>query len=773
MRLNKKKLAALAMSAVMAASTMPFPVLAEEFTDGGEATVATAEDLPGSVIPTATATFDGVGNATIHYADGTTKTQAATYVVVQEKTCDLPEKKAWRTYDSVTNQWFTSEPDTTATATGHTDEAKWEVTTGAGCETTGTKTEYNVCKTCGRKVATGRTQTIPAEGHSYGEPYTEITSRTNVDAGLNLIDKSQDGSYVVTTYEVCTKCGDKHVRGTETKYVYSSQTGVVSYKKTWLDSATCNITGGITNGAVVTTLPADNSIVLAECDKNGEYWVTSYDEDDHVVATEKHVVPAHHNESVSYVAVKTEEQSLLTPVVVDGKRVVKNTSCYKTVKYKEVTTCLTERKVISTVEKEAKPEGSHVNTSMAASREWLKNAVDADGYVDAGEYAAIMNATNQKEQNYKATVTGDCGKEVAITVTYYCEACGEALPNPVTVKCKVLSHNWTDPEITNKVEPTCSKDGSYDTVKTCRICGKKEVVRTGVKIPATGKHSFIDSKTGKTDYTNAHVVFTGTKVVDIDGENLINKGKEYEANGLQSAYRVSAAATIKCETCGEKVVQNSVSNPITVIVDDITKETAKEAGSITLRATWYTPDNKTKVEETKTVPYYSSISAYFERDPEKDPINGLHKDEDGVWRYYENNEVTDFTGIAEYQGGKFFVANGVLCSDAKGLNLYNGEWYFLAGGQIQTQVTGLAMYNGEWFFLTNGKLDRSKTGLVEYDGAKFIIAKGELQRYSGLWQDPADGTWYFAALGQIQEQYTGTAIYDGQTFELVNGKLVR
>ena len=33
MRLNKKQLAALAMSAVMAASTLPFPVLAEEFTD--------------------------------------------------------------------------------------------------------------------------------------------------------------------------------------------------------------------------------------------------------------------------------------------------------------------------------------------------------------------------------------------------------------------------------------------------------------------------------------------------------------------------------------------------------------------------------------------------------------------------------------------------------------------------------------------------------------------------------------------------------------------
>lgn len=773
MRLNKKKLAALAMSAVMAASTMPFSVLAEEFTDMGEATVATERGV-GDVVGTKVEFNADDKTAVFTYPNGTKSQPVAAFqAVVTELTCTQNETKEWRATDPASNVTYSlTAPEITRTAVGaHTwGEDYWLTTDAAKCGHDGTQTKYHKCTVCSTeeavKDASGKpiTRTITAPAHTFGSTYTKVTNSYNLDSNLQLVNKDTDGWYELTTYHKCSACSAEEAVGSAVRYnVLSDATATIHHYEVELRDGNNISTTFAASYNKVSDIPADSAIYLTKCTENGEYWIVAKNATGSVVYTEKHIVPAHH---VTSLEIQAPVNPLLKVVTENGVQRVKNLSCSKSVDYTEVVKCAAEgNKVISTEKKTALPEGTHTNNYMVASRNWLKNNA-VDGYVTKAQYESIVS--NATDRNYKVTVTGDCSEEVSITITYLCDECKEPLPDSVTVKCKELLHVWGKAEIANKVEPTCSKEGSYDTVQTCTICGKEENVRTGVVIPATGMHSFKDEKTGAIDYTDAYIKFTGTKVVDKNGANVTRKGQSYDASN--ALYYVTVASVIECETCGEAI---AVDPAATVTVVDVKKETEEEAGSITLKATWYTPDKKIKLEDTYTVPYYSSIAAYLDRDPEKDPINGLHKDEDGVWRYYENNEVTDFTGIAEYQGGKFFVANGVLCSDAKGLNLYNGEWYFLAGGQIQTQVTGLAMYNGEWFFLTNGKLDRSKTGLVEYDGAKFIIAKGELQRYSGLWQDPADGTWYFAALGQIQEQYTGTAIYDGQTFELVNGKLVR
>lgn len=817
MRLNKKKLAALAMSAVMAASTMPFPVLAEEFTDMGEATVAEQETPVSGETATssATATFDveydenGCGSATsvtISYYDGTESvTKYGTdikTVVKQSQTCLLPEKVVFSVYDDHTNQWLHT-PDSvnewikTKNELGHGEtktEWRYVETTDAG----DVMEKHTFCSVCGEDLTPatgGEKKTVP---HEYGEEYFEIVNLRNLDENLQLIDKTQKGYYDKKWYHDCKNEGCSYQKvpvRTESNIEVLRDTDKQVKKIIATVDSNSNILSGISNNQDVTAgLPSDDSIVLKNCYKNGTYKITAYSsetalDDAHILYTETHVIAAsnenpHHAEYVEYKAVKPSEQSLLTNVYDKaGKLIgVKNTSCdkSKTVEYKKIVKCSTENnKVISEEKGIALPEGNHANVSKAASLTWIENHAPY-GYASAADFKEILKESNQKAQNYKVSVSGDCEKEAVVTITYLCDKCGEAFGDTVTVKCKdtALKHSWSAPARVNVVDPTCSKEGSYDTEKTCSVCGKKEVVSTGNKIGKT-KHSFDEGSKGL-NYTNTQIKFTGTKVVDTEGENLSRIGKAYTNNLVTSylGYGVSAKPVIKCETCGEMITPEGASE-VTLTVKDIQKETAKQAGSITIRATWYTPvttasPSSKLVEATYTVPYFSTVAAYLERNPEEEPLNGLVKDVYGVWRYFEDGEFQkDFTGIVDYEGGRFFVANGVLCSDASGLNLYNGEWYFLAGGQIQTQVTGLAMYNGEWFFLTNGKLDRSKSGLVEYDGAKFIVAKGELQRYSGLWQDPADGTWYFAALGQIQEQYTGTAIYDGQTFELVNGKLVR
>ena len=149
---------------------------------------------------------------------------------------------------------------------------------------------------------------------------------------------------------------------------------------------------------------------------------------------------------------------------------------------------------------------------------------------------------------------------------------------------------------------------------------------------------------------------------------------------------------------------------------------------------------------------------------------GLTRDSDGIWRYYVNNLFVEKTGIVEYEGGQFFVANGVLCSDANGLAEYGSQWYFLAGGQVQTQRTGLAEYGGEWFYVDKGILDVNRRGIVHYDGGQFMVAAGRILREAnGLIQDPNTGKWYFVSAGQVASNYRGLALYDGHWFYVWDG----
>ena len=57
-------------------------------------------------------------------------------------------------------------------------------------------------------------------------------------------------------------------------------------------------------------------------------------------------------------------------------------------------------------------------------------------------------------------------------------------------------HDRTDvyvPDEESYVKATCTKDGHYNMVNPCKVCGDKEVVAT-VKIPATGKHTAAAAK---------------------------------------------------------------------------------------------------------------------------------------------------------------------------------------------------------------------------------------------------------------------------------------
>ena len=238
------------------------------------------------------------------------------------------------------------------------------------------------------------------------------------------------------------------------------------------------------------------------------------------------------------------------------------------------------------------------------------------------------------------------------------------------------------------------------------------------------------------------------KEVKVGAEFTNEIGNDYTENGsLVTDGTVSAKVITNCAVChnNEAVLEKDVTIEVKAVKNETTNVVTGKVtapGSITLVAT-YKEDDQTLTKEI-SLPYFSKAMdttlAY----------TGLHKDVDGVYRYYVDGDFAeDYSGIVDFDGNQYVVVNGVLCQDASGLNLVGDEWYFLTEGRIRTEVTQL----------------------VEYDGETFVFVDGRLaQEGNGLWIGE-EGVWYFLSNGRVAKEHTGLAMYDNEWFYVVNGKL--
>ncbi len=140
--------------------------------------------------------------------------------------------------------------------------------------------------------------------------------------------------------------------------------------------------------------------------------------------------------------------------------------------------------------------------------------------------------------------------------------------------------------------------------------------------------------------------------------------------------------------------------------------------------------------------------------------NGLHKDENGVWKYYEDNAVdTSYTGLHKHTDGYwYFVSEGVLDWDFTGLWKHtNGSWYYVEDGELNWGYTGAVEHtNGKSYFVTDGKIVWGLKGLHKGDdGVWYYLSDSTVQTaYTGLVKH-TDGSWYYVADGVLDLSYTG------------------
>ncbi len=155
--------------------------------------------------------------------------------------------------------------------------------------------------------------------------------------------------------------------------------------------------------------------------------------------------------------------------------------------------------------------------------------------------------------------------------------------------------------------------------------------------------------------------------------------------------------------------------------------------------------------------------------------NGLHEDENGVWKYYVDDVVdTSFTGLLKHiDGSWYYVASGVVDWSYTGLWKHtNGSWYYVEEGVLDWNFTGLWKHtNGSWYYVEKGKLNWGFTGAAEHtNGKSYFVTKGKIVwGLKGL-HEGDDGVWYYLSDSTVKADYTGLLKHtDGSWYYVANG----
>ena len=171
------------------------------------------------------------------------------------------------------------------------------------------------------------------------------------------------------------------------------------------------------------------------------------------------------------------------------------------------------------------------------------------------------------------------------------------------------------PDEESYVKATCTKDGHYNLVNPCKVCGDKDVVAT-VKIPATGKHTAAAAK-------KENVVAATTKkggsydlvVRCADCGEIISSTHKTTAKIVVKASKVTKATNVKGKKA--KITVKKAASVTGYQIQYGTKKNFKGAKSVKTKATtktvsklakkkYYVRVRTYKVVDGKT--YYSSWS---------------------------------------------------------------------------------------------------------------------------------------------------------------------
>lgn len=803
MRLNKKRLAALAMSAVMAASAVPFPVYAEELSAGEDVVVAetTVEPIAEEVteapeVGAATGKVVGVRA----YYDWASKTLGIKYdidnldnendPVVEEEhytmtfhdaTCTADEyvvieydgKGLWKQAETFKSVHENSKAE-------HKYEYHWKQTKAPTCTEEGVETKYRRCinEDCTVDEPVPSTdldnyeapKAIPAKHAAWTSEETRFVvdetakndeqdnawnTKINKETGkVELVNPKADGQYQIVY--TCSKCGKDAVK--ETVHLDAAEfSNVTVVTDTKGDYAAENIKD---INQVVTAVAGDSAnlplsdkkvatIELKDCSKPGSFFVTyTYNGRDFY---KKYEVAAHHFKTTDTIVVAKDDAAFLNVTKnEDGVLEVENTSCSKAIEYTVVTHC------------------------VAAGCDGTKHVVDTKKFVELNEQGEVITknetskVVNTKSETAEPTgdhlladVTKDIDKliekggKIRFSELYLAAQNSKAVAFDVpenvcelggVVTVKYLCQRCDDVVKTTDVTvyPESHNKNGKTTVEnevkaTCQEKGHKDLVTHCLYCNAEVDRVTVEEP--KLAHTNADLSNDEGAYITFVGDKVVdNNGECLDVKpGTQVGGQVALASGKTFRYVGTATDNNK----------------ATEFGVYPTIRTNCTECGKNEVILTNKVTNRDSIKLEL--------VSVKKQDAKG-----QNGSITlkaTYTLTSGKNAGK------EITTDVKFPYYSSMEAYT---GRTEPEVKD-GLYkdeDGVYRYYVNGELQKDFTGIIDYAGNKYLIAAGELATdVSGLWYSEADKVWYFLVEGGVRTDYTGTALYDGEWFYVSNGRL--
>ncbi|MDD6570841.1 MAG: transglutaminase domain-containing protein [Thermoflexaceae bacterium] len=138
-------------------------------------------------------------------------------------------------------------------------------------------------------------------------------------------------------------------------------------------------------------------------------------------------------------------------------------------------------------------------------------------------------------------------------------------------------------------------------------------------------------------------------------------------------------------------------------------------------------------------------------------VNGLCKDEDGIWHYYRNGMIdTTYVGMAMNEEGWWYVRNGKIDFTFTGMAQNEYGWWYFRNGQLDFSYTGMAYNEYGWWYFRNGTIDWTYTGMAYNEYGWWYYRNGTIDwTYTGMAYNEY-GWWYYRN-GTIDWTYTGMA----------------
>ena len=799
MRLNKKRLAALAMSAVMAASAVPFPVYAEELSAGEDVVVSAETTVETPEVGVAAAAVDyyevqgykadsGEVEFTVYYKNNTSKKvvegedgEFVKTIVHSAATCQAEEQ--------VTVTWKDGSPDITlkwGDKAEHTlgDDVYERTIQEPTCMVPGVKELYQICSVCNEEVVKG-TEPIPTTEakHDFDETkptafdttkgqYENIKVKADgsfdldKDGNPQLADVTKDGWYWVTKY--CKNHKDyQHFEKKEIKHVTEVTAKI---DKDTVKGIATDLTEYFDGNDSVNTFPLDSKkIELKDCDTAGSYEYVILN-DGKEVSRQKVTVEAHHynTHKVAVFATEADAKEATVKEEKDGSLTVTSNSCIKSIKYEEVTYCTAkgcdaenlktkflkngnnELKKNNTVShvvlKEAKEAAASNNHKIETKvKNEITKYIDSHDVLDVKVIEAIIEAADTDYVKVSAP-EAVCENGGEITISYICTKDKTTVVE--TQKCTVVAAGHKMPTVAtieNRVASTCAAKGTYDEVKYCERCGKEleRVHKTTPRLKHTNESSVTDSGVGTKDWHDytAFIQFTGDKVVDVDGALLDMKGKTVTTNtkDANGTYRFAGYA------------ENGKAKTEFGVIPKVYSKCATCDGNV------FVLDNASKPQQNNSNDITLKVVDVQKQD---------NKGQNGFITLEATYKTRDNDGLDYAHEEGTVITEKVTFPYYSSMEAYTGRTDpEVKDGLIQDT-------DGVYRYYVNGEFQKDFTGIINHANNKFLVVNGVLSsETSGLWYSDADKVWYFLTYGQVRADYTGTVLYDGEWFYVTNGVL--